>query len=634
MLGSPTVQHVVGTAGHVDHGKSSLVLALTGTDPDRLAEEKRRGMTIELGFAAWTLPGGERVGVVDVPGHRRFIRTMLAGAHGIDLVLLVVAADEGVMPQTREHLAICGLLGASRAVVALTKADLVDADMLALARADVEEVVGASALRGAPVVPCSSVTREGLDELAGTVERELRGVPARPDRGRPRLFVDRAFSLPGFGPVVTGTLEGGRLHTGDEVLVLPSGRRARVRGLQHHGDDVQRAEPGRRTAVNLGGIEVSDLDHGMALVLPGTLQPTARLDLRLRVLDDSPAGVRHRGSVVLYLGTQEVPATAWLLDGSELEPGGDGYVQLHLDAPVVASPGDHVVVRRATPPATLGGGVVLDVAPKRHRRRDAAVAESLGRRAGGEVDALVLEELRKGRLGVDLPTLVRLTGAGRPQIEAAVAALGDAVLGFGERRWIARERWAELRRRALDALVAHHDAEPLRPGMAREEWRSRLRLSGALAAKVVRLLRAEGAVEEREGLLALPGRGRTVTDSARALADSIVATLEAQPLDPPGMAELRAAGLTPQLLRLLTDEHRVVRLGPDLVMGAAAYQRAREAVERHLEEQGSATVAGLRDHLGATRRLVVPLLEHLDAARVTVRDGDLRRLRRRPGAPA
>ena len=628
------MQHVVGTAGHVDHGKSTLVLALTGTDPDRLAEEKRRGMTIELGFAAWTLPGGERAGVIDVPGHRRFIRTMLAGAHGIDLVLLVVAADEGVMPQTREHLAICGLLGASRAVVALTKADLVDADMLELARAEVEEVVARSPLRGAPIVACSAVTREGLDTLAATVAAELDNVPPRQDRGRPRLFVDRAFALPGFGPVVTGTLEGGRLHGGDEVVVLPRGLRARVRGLQHHGDDVHRAEPGRRTAVNLSGVEVADLDRGMALVLPGSVQPTARLDLRVRVLDDAPAPLRHRGPVMVYLGTQEVSGSAWLLDGTTIDPGGAGFVQINLDAPLVAAPGDHVVLRRATPTATLGGGVVLDVAPRRHRRRDADVEASLQRRAGGEVPALVLEELRKGRLGVDLPTLVRLTGAGRPQVEQAITELGDGALAFGDKRWIARERWEALRRRAVQVLDDFHQAEPLRAGMAREEWRSRLRLSAALGAEVARRLAGSGALTDSDGVLALPGRGHAVSDSARTTADAVVALLDEHPVDPPAMAELRAAGMTPQLLRLLIDERRVVRLSNEVVMSAAAYAHAEQSVSLYLETHDSATVAQLRDHLGATRRLVVPLLEHLDAARITARDGDLRRLRRRPGATA
>jgi selenocysteine-specific elongation factor len=629
------MQHVVGTAGHVDHGKSTLVLALTGTDPDRLAEEKRRGMTIELGFAAWTLPHGERVGIIDVPGHRRFVRTMLAGAHGIDLVLLVVAADEGVMPQTREHLAICGLLGARRAVVALSRSDLVDAETLALARAEVEEVIAQSPLRGAPVIACSAVTRDGLDQLSDAVERQLQDLPQKEDRGRPRLFVDRAFALPGFGAVVTGTLEGGRLHTGDEVLLLPTARRARVRALQHHGDDVQRAEPGRRTAVNLSGVELADLHRGMALVLPGTLSPTSRLDVRLHVLDDAPAGVRHRGQVMVYLGTQEVAATAWLLDGSEMEPGSDGFAQLHLDHPLVASPGDHLVVRRATPPATLGGGTVLDVQPRRHRRRDPAVAEALTRRSGGDAAALVAEELRKAPTGADLAALTRLAGAGRPQIEQALQSLGDQAIPFGERRWIAPERWHDLRTRGLEVLRAFHDQEPLRAGMPREEWRSRLRLNATLGAEAVRLLRAEHAVEEQQGTLSLPGRGRAVSDTDQQLADGIVATLEAHPVDPPALATLRSDhGLTNPLLRLLIEQKRVVRLGNDVAMGAAAYARAAESVAAYLGEHDAATVAQLRDHLGATRRLVVPLLEHLDAARITMRDGDLRRLRRNPPGQA
>jgi selenocysteine-specific elongation factor len=621
------VQHVVGTAGHVDHGKSTLVLALTGTDPDRLAEEKRRGMTIELGFAAWTLPGGDRVGVIDVPGHRRFVRTMLAGAHGIDLVLLVVAADEGVMPQTREHLAICGLLGAQRAVVALTKADLVDADMLALARAEVEEVVSGSPLRGAPVIPCSAVTREGLDELSRAVEHALQDAPPRPDRGRPRLFVDRAFALPGFGPVVTGTLEGGRLHQGDEVLLLPTARRARIRTLQHHGDEVQRAEPGRRTAVNLSGVEVADLERGMALALPGTLTPTSRVDVRIHVLDGAPAGVRHRATVMVYLGTQEVAATAWLLDGTVLEPGQDGFAQLHLDHPLVASPGDHLVLRRPSPPDTLGGGTVLDVAPWRHRRRDPEVAAALEARQGGSIEALTREELRKARTGVDLATLTRLVGAGRQQVEQAIAALGDEALSFGDRRWIGREPWQALQARAVQTLAAFHDAEPLRAGMAREEWRSRLRLTGPIAAEVIRRLRAEHAVTEQDGILSLSGRGRTVSDSDQHTADAIVQALDEHPFDPPSVASLRPQGLTTPLLRLLVEQHRVVRLANDVILSRAAYEGAAEQVAAYLTEHDAATVAQLRDLLGATRRVVVPLLEHLDAARITQRDGDVRRLR-------
>jgi len=621
------VNLVVGTAGHVDHGKSSLVLALTGTDPDRLAEEKRRGMTIELGFAAWTLPGGDRVGVVDVPGHRRFIRTMLAGAHGIDCVLLVVAADEGVMPQTREHLAICELLGARRGVVALTKADLVDEDMLALAREDVQQVIDASALRGAPIVACSSVTGDGLDELSRAVESVLRRAESRPDLDRPRLWIDRAFALAGFGTVMTGTLEGGSLHAGEEVAVLPTGLRARIRGLQHHGDDVATAEPGRRTAVNLGGVSHHDVGRGMALVRPGCLVAAARLDVFLQVLGDAPAPVRHRSEVVLFCGTAEVPAEVWLLEGSELQPGQAGFAQLDLRTPVPAAHHDRFVVRRASPPATLGGGRVLDTTPRRHRRRDPAVAASLSRRQEDGIETVLLEELRKLRLGADLAMLVPAAAAGRGLVERALRGLGDAVRPLGQ-RWLAHERWEELRQRSATALSAYHDAEPLRAGMPREEWRSCLRLPAALAADVAHGLGSEGRLVESGGVVALPGRGRLVSEQTRSAADAVVALLEERGLDPPTAAELRSAGLGPQLLRHLVDERRVVRLSADVLLAASVYESARARIEAHLAEHGEATVAQLRDALGATRRVVVPLLEALDAARVTVRSGDLRRLRR------
>jgi selenocysteine-specific elongation factor len=619
---------VVGTAGHVDHGKSSLVLALTGTDPDRLAEEKRRGMTIELGFAAWTLPSGERVGVVDVPGHQRFVRTMVAGAQGIDLVLLVVAADEGVMPQTREHLAICGLLGARHGVVALTKCDLVDGDVLTLARAEVEEVIAASPLRGAPLVPCSSVTGEGLDELGRTVEAALAAAPPRVDRGRPRLFVDRAFALPGFGPIVTGTLETGALHAGEEVSILPGGLRARIRGLERHGERLERVEPGGRTAVNLAGVERAQLGRGMALVAPAAMAPVQRLDIRLEALGDAPAGIRHNATVSVHLGTAEVAARVWLLEGAELEPGEAGYAQLQLASPLAAAPGDRLVVRRMSPQATLGGGVVLDSAPRRHRRRDPAVAAALGRLETGGLRALLLELLARQRLGAEPAALARAAGAGRGEVDALLAGLGDEVLRLG-RRLLAAGRWEELRRTSAAVLGAYHDAEPLRPGMPREEWRSRLRLPGPLSADVAHRLRGERVLEEVDGCVALAGRGRSVSDTARRTVEAVLGLLTERGLDPPPMAELRAAGLTPGLLRLLLDDGRAVRLSPDVVLAGPVYAAARERVEDHLRVHGEATVAQIRDAVGATRRVVVPLLETLDAGRVTVRVGDLRRLRSR-----
>ncbi|HET9050083.1 MAG TPA: selenocysteine-specific translation elongation factor, partial [Candidatus Dormibacteraeota bacterium] len=580
--------HVVGTAGHVDHGKSSLVLALTGTDPDRLAEEKRRGMTIELGFAEWTLPGGDHVGVVDVPGHARFVRTMVAGAQGIDLVLLVVAADEGVMPQTREHLAICELLGARRAVVALTKSDLVDAEMLELAAAEVTDVVNATALRGAPVVPCSSVTRAGLDELARTVETALAAVPARPDRGRPRLFVDRAFSLPGFGPVVTGTLEGGSLNAGEEVAVLPSGARARVRGLQRHGGAVDHAEPGGRTAVNLAGVDREELGRGMAIVRPGSVATPRRVDALLRADRAAPAAIRHGATLALHVGTAEVSARVWLLDEGQLAPGEEGYAQLTLDGRIPAVPGDRFVLRRPTPAATLGGGEVLDVSPRRHRRHDAGVAAALGRRRGAGVRELVAEELAKHRAGTEVSVLARGAGWGPAEVEAALTALGPEVVTLGRRR-LARDAWARLAARSAEILEAFHAADPMAPGMPREEWRARLRLPAPVAADAVHRLRAAGAVDERGPDIAIPGRGRHVDPRTRRAADSVAALLGARGVDPPTPQELRDAGATPALVRLLVEEGRAVRLRDDVLVDAGAYESARTAIEAALRGGAAAT---------------------------------------------
>ena len=627
------MNRVVGTAGHVDHGKSTLVHALTGTDPDRLAEEKRRGMTIELGFAEWTLPGGERVGVVDVPGHARLVRTMVAGAQGIDLMILVIAADEGVMPQTREHLAVCELLGVRAGVVAVTKVDLVDAETAALAAEEVAEVVASSALRGAAVVPCSAVTGQGMRDLGMAVEGALRNLPARIDHGRPRLYVDRAFSLPGFGPVVTGTLEGGVLHGGDEVVVLPAGDRARVRALQRHGEAVARAEPGGRTAVNLAGIDRHRLGRGMALTLPHAMATPRRLDVLLRGAAGAPLPLRHGAQLNVHLGTAEVGCRLWLLDTAEVGAEDEAFAQLTLSAPLVAAPGDRFVLRRPSPAATLGGGEVLDVAPRRHRRRDPEVAALLERRRGADLGTLVALELGKHRAGVEAADLCRATGAGRRQVEGALRRLGDGALPLG-RRHIGATRWAELASASTALLRAVHDTAPLAAGMAREEWRTRLRLPATVAADAAHRLAAAGLLEERGPDVALPGRGRRVDPGARRAADAVAALLDARHLDPPTAAELRDAGATPALLRLLVEEGRAVRLTDQVVVGAAALRQAQAAVEAALAGSGTATVAELRDAVGATRKLMVPLLEHLDRIRVTVRDGDRRRLRaRRDQAP-
>ncbi|TMG56018.1 MAG: selenocysteine-specific translation elongation factor, partial [Chloroflexi bacterium] len=371
---SDTSARVIATAGHVDHGKSTLITALTGIDPDRLREERERGMTIDLGFAWLTLGGGGAVGIVDVPGHQDFIRNMLAGVGPVDAVLLVVALDEGVMPQTREHLAILGVLGVDRGVVALTKRDLVDDEWASLARADVSATLQGTRLASAPMIEVSATAKTGLVELVDALDRVLATAPARRDLGRPRLGIDRAFTLTGFGTVVTGTLVDGSFATGDEIEILPTGRRARIRGIQTHKRSLDVASPGSRVALNLTGVEKDELERGMVVVRPGTLAPVSVVSARVEVVGSASEAIAHDEAVKVHAGTAEVMARISLLEGATLEPGATGWAQLRLAEPLAVAVGDRFVIRRPSPPETLGGGAVADISGERMRRRREAVA--------------------------------------------------------------------------------------------------------------------------------------------------------------------------------------------------------------------------------------------------------------------
>jgi selenocysteine-specific elongation factor len=598
---------VVGTAGHIDHGKSTLITALTGIDPDRLAEEKRRGMTIDLGFAHMTLPSGREVGVVDVPGHARFMRNMLAGAHGLDAALLVVAADEGVMPQTREHLDVLDLLDVRTGIVVLTKIDLVDQDWLRLVRDEV-----AIAAPGWPIVQVSAVTGDGLNELVATLDAVLAEAPARKDAGRPRLPIDRVFTMSGFGTVVTGTLVDGTLRVGDEMEVMPSGRAARVRGMQRHNKKVDVAEPGSRVAVNLGGVEKTELGRGDVLAAPGTIHSTRRVDARLRVLASAAHPMRHGAELVLHSGAADVACRVIVLDGDEIAPGADGWVQLYLERPIAPAEGDRFVLRVPSPPATVAGGTLVDVAPRKHPRHDSAVRESLTRRASGNV---LQEELRKYPRGVTVTALLKASVASDTDLERVRARrLGDWI--FSEDAWLA------IASRADEQLAAYHQAHPLRPGMAREELRSRLGVSSAAFPVVVRGLAEEGRLVERNGSLASPDH-RVELDGAE-----LVQVLEREPFAPPSLPDaIRQSGVTDELVRALAQRGDIVRMSDDVAFARSAYDSAVQIVKELIAANGSVTVAQLRDRLGASRRPVLALLEHLDAERVTRRVGDARTLR-------
>jgi selenocysteine-specific elongation factor len=611
------VNYVIGTAGHIDHGKSTLITALTGIDPDRLAEEKRRGMTIDLGFAHLRLPSGLEVGIVDVPGHARFIRNMLAGTHGLDAVMLVIAADEGVMPQTKEHLEIIDLLDVRRGVVVLSKVDLVDAEWLTLVRTEVVEALEGTSLAAAPVVPFSAVSGEGKDELLAALDGLLAAAPPRPDVGRPRLPIDRAFTMSGFGTVVTGTLVDGSLSLGEELQVVPGDRTVRVRGLQQHNRKVETAAPGSRVAANLTGVEKDQLARGDVLARPKTLEATRRVDATVRVLASASQSLRHGTQLLLHTGTAEVGCRVIVLDSDEIAAGSEGWVQLYLERPIAAAEHDRFILRIPSPSATIAGGSFVDVNPRRHARHDSEVKESLERRAAGEV---LQEELRKYPRGVTVAALLKATLAPEADVDGLNAKrIGDWLYDPGA--------WGAITARAARELEAYHSAHPLRPGMAREELRSRLGVPPASFPSVVRGLLQDGLVVESDGAVALPGH-RVEVHAVNGSAAALVQLLGRQPFAPPSLTDAaQQTGATAEIIRALAQRGEIVRLSDDIAFTKDSFEAAVAMVKEIISSTGSITVGQLRDRMGASRRPVLALLEHLDAQHVTRRVGDARVLR-------
>ncbi len=633
---------VLGTAGHIDHGKTSLVRALTGVDTDRLPEEKARGITIELGFAPLDLEGGLRLGLVDVPGHEGLVRTMVAGASGIDLVLLVVAADEGVMPQTREHLAICELLGVLRGVVALTKSDLASAELVELAAAEVAEQLAGTALAGAAIVPVSSTTGAGLDSLRlALLEAARAAAPRTPRSGPPRLPIDRCFGMRGFGAVATGTLVGGALAVGDAVEIQPEGRGARVRGLQVHGSAVPRALPGARCAVNLQGVELAELARGQVVTAPGALTPTLVADVRLAWLEVAPASTRPV-SVELLTGTAQRRARIAPIGEPTLRPGASGFARVHVEGPPLPLlPGDRFVVRGFSRTAmggtTLGGGVFLDVAPPRRRRADPGLARDLAVFEGdGPGAGLAVRIRRAGLAGISRDRLRRETGLDLLALEEALAELRAA--GRAEPTaadaWLDAAALGELEARLLVALEKYHAAEPLRPGMPAGTLRSRLpgnapRDAAELAQ--ARLVARGELVLEGEAARRPAHRPRLAAPEAD-LALRIAARLRAAGLEPPGVRELGSelgvgAEVLRDLLAHLEREARIVRAREDLWFDRDAVDALRERVLAHLRAHGRIETLTYKALIGTTRRTAIPLMELFDAEHLTLRRGDLRFLR-------
>ena len=621
---------VVGTAGHVDHGKSTLVKALTGTDPDRLREEQEREMTIDLGFAWLELPGELSVSVVDVPGHERFIKNMLAGVGGIDAVLLVIAADEGPMPQTAEHLAILDLLEIERGVVVLTKRDLVDDEWLELVTEETRDRLAGTALADAAIVAVSSTTGAGLDDLKAALGAILDAMPERIDTGKPRLPIDRAFTVAGFGTVVTGTLLGGALEVGQEVELLPDGIRARVRGIQSHGRKSERGLPGARTAVNLSGIERDAITRGDVLTTPGWLEPTLIVDARLRLVPDAPGPLEQNDPIDLFIGAAEALGNVTLLDAERLLPGEEGWVQIRLAQAIATAAGDRFIIRQPSPSLTIGGGRIIDPHPRRHRRFRSEVIQALETKATGTPAERLLEALATGpaelraigeRLEIDLNEARTLVGEAVDADDVVVLGPGTAE-PLAPNRLIARADWVARGAASVVQLLADfHSRQPLRRGMPREEVKSRVNLAGRISDGFMQALVARGVVADLGSLVALPGHQIRLTDQQQAAADRFVAALADNPNSPPAADSY---GVGPDLLAAMADLGQLVRLPDNIVFGASQLAEIQLETLRLIDEHGSLTLAQFRDHFGSSRKYAQAVLEYFDQQRITRRVGDTR----------
>jgi selenocysteine-specific elongation factor len=627
---------IVGTAGHIDHGKTSLVKALTGIDTDRLKEEKERGISIELGFANLVLSDDLHLGIVDVPGHERFVKTMLAGVGGIDLVVLVIGADEGVMPQTREHLHICELLQVKRGIVALTKVDIIEPDWLEMVQADLEAFLAGTFLEGAPVIPVSSVTGQGLAQLRTALREMAETVEPKRHDGIFRLPIDRVFTMRGFGTVVTGTLWSGTVKVGDEVVVLPRELRSRVRRLQVHGQTVEQAWAGQRVAVNLPGLEVDQLNRGDLLAFAGTLKPAMAFDVSLALLKDAPRALRNRARVRFHLGTSEVLARVVLLDREELNPGEEAFAHLRLEAPATALAGDRYVIRSYSPALTIGGGSVLDPTPPVRRRPRAQLLEHLNvlqtGTSGQQVERLLLQA---GPALISMEALRATASLDETTLKGELARLIESGVAIplgakGELGHVHRTTYDRLAAEILSRLEEFHRKEPLKDGLPKEELRTKLPSVGpALFARLLQgLVESQRIAIDREKVRHFLHRP-TFSADEQAIKGRLETIYRSAGFQPPDLeSALAQAGANNKtgvtLFHRLADEGTVIKIKDNLYLHRDYYERAKGVLLDHFKGHATITVPEFKDLLGVSRKFAIPFLEHFDSVKLTRRQGDER----------
>lgn len=614
---------VIGTAGHVDHGKSTLVQRLTGIDPDRLQEEKARGLTIDLGFAWLTLPDGETLGIVDVPGHRDFIENMLAGVGGIDAALLVIAADEGIMPQTREHLAILDLLGIQTGIIVLSKIDLItDDEWLDLVELDVREIVANTILANAPILPVSAHTGQGIDNLITTLTSLLSNLPPRTDYNQPRLPVDRVFTIAGFGTVVTGTLSGGTFAVGDTVEVQPAGHQGRIRGLQSYKQDVHIALPGSRVAVNITGVNKNDIQRGDVLAFPGQLHPTQLIDVHFRHLADADRPLKHNAEVKFFSGASETLAHVRLLNTDELAPGAEGWLQLRLRDAIPLTNRDHFILRYPSPAQTIGGGIIVNAHPEgRWKRFREAIVDDLQTRLKGTPSERVTQAA-----DTDTPLkrshIQKATGYTDIELEAALAEAiaQDRLLHLPDDTYLATSRYQTYLSQMTSIVREYHQTNPLRYGIPREELRSRLSVKNAFLHM---LLDGQEAFESNGTVVKLSGHEITFSPKQQAAIAELMEAMNATPYMPPSYADaLQITG--EDVLRALIDAGDIVQVQSEVIFTRAAYDEMVAGILGMIDTNGSVDAKALRDRFGSSRKYAIGLLEYLDSIGITKRVGDER----------
>ena len=632
---------VIGTAGHIDHGKSTLVRALTGVDPDRLKEEKARGLTIDLGFAPLELPDGRLVGIVDVPGHEKFIKNMVAGASGIDLVVLVVAADDGVMPQTREHLSIMSLLGVERGMVALTKVDIVDPELVELAEEDVQEAARGTFLDGAPIFRLSAVSGVGMEEFKAALFAAAGEIEPRSEEGVFRMPVQRVFSSKGFGTIVTGIPQSGDVQVGDVLEILPGGHKGKVRGLQAYKQKTERARAGHSTAVNLADVSHKEVRRGCVAAEPGYFRAMRMVGARLTVLGDLERPLQNRSAVRLHTGTAETLGEVVLLDAPELAPGATGLVQFRLEEPVVCAPGDRFILRQASPLVTLGGGRILEESRHRLKRFKGFVLEELGRQEGSLETPGELVEVLLARAGEELQSAKDLSVASKRPLEetrgilADLAARGLAIEEEKSQRWLHSDTLEAALERVRAAIDAWFEKNPMREVMDVRDLRTELGHEPAFLNFLLEEERARGGrALEAGGRVRPAGREVALDEETRALVEGVEQRLEAAAFQPPSAPELAdalgcGAKRLGEVVAMLVDAGRLVPLSADLFIAESVAARGREAVIENCGRNGQLVIPELRDVLGTTRKYLIPLLERFDLEGLTLRQGGHRVLKKR-----